>query len=42
MTAFRQDNDAPEIERDRETERTQERTEEAEKEKETASYELEM
>ena len=42
LTAFRQDNDAPEIERDRETERTQERTEEAEKEKETASYELEM
>lgn len=42
LTAFRQDNDAPEIERDRETERTQERTEEAEKEKEASSYELEM
>ena len=39
LTAFRQDNDAPEIEREREN---QERTAEAEKEKETASYELEM
>ena len=39
LTAFRQDNDAPEIEREREN---QERTAEAEKEKEAASYELEM
>lgn len=39
LTAFRRDNDAPEIEREREN---QERTAEAEKEKEAASYEMEM